>query len=122
MAVVTESLGLALPATASPPQSTAANTLNPQKLADCKASAAALMALLRSGVRARDLLTRPAFATAIAAVSQAAQRRRDAEGEVAVAVLGVHAQHALAHKLDRRARLPVGRQRVRDAVRGAQND
>ena len=68
MAVVTESLGLALPATASPPQSTAANTLNPQKLADCKASAAALMALLRSGVRARDILTRPAFENAIAAV------------------------------------------------------
>ncbi|KAL1525689.1 hypothetical protein AB1Y20_020540 [Prymnesium parvum] len=71
MASVVEAIGMALPFTASPPalaEFGVSAPINPQKFDDCTASVKALFALLRANLRARDIMTKPAFENAIAAM------------------------------------------------------
>jgi hypothetical protein len=55
-----EALGMALPGTAAHPvvvpTTGAADRLNPQKLRDCEDSVKALMSMLKSGLRSRDIV------------------------------------------------------------------
>jgi dihydroxy-acid dehydratase len=62
MASAIEALGLSLPG------SSAQEALGAEKLQDCRRAGAAVVALLRQGVRPRDILTRRAFENAITVV------------------------------------------------------
>ena len=62
VAAEAEALGLALPGSATPPAAT------PDRIAFAEASGAAAVHLLDQGIRARDILTRPAFENAITTV------------------------------------------------------
>jgi dihydroxy-acid dehydratase len=62
MASAIEALGLSLPG------SSAQDAVGADKLADCRRAGAAVLDLLQSGIRPRDILTRAAFENAIAVV------------------------------------------------------
>jgi dihydroxy-acid dehydratase len=62
MASAIEALGLSLP------NSSAQAAISPEKAGDCERAGAAVMNLLRQGIRPRDILTRKAFENAIAMV------------------------------------------------------
>ena len=62
MASAIEALGLSLPG------SSAQEAVGPDKLEDCRRAGQAVVALLRTGVRPRDILTRRAFENAISVV------------------------------------------------------
>ena len=69
MASMVEAIGMALPNTASPPAVTergAGTPVNPQKVADCEATVKALFAMMRAGIKPRDIMTKPAFENCIA--------------------------------------------------------
>ena len=59
MASICEAIGLSLPGSASPP------AVDPRREADARRAGTAVVELLRSGIRPRDILTREAFENAI---------------------------------------------------------
>jgi len=62
MASAIEALGMSLP------NSSAQNAVSPAKLDDCRRAGAAVVDMLRQGIRPRDILTRKAFENAITVV------------------------------------------------------
>jgi len=62
MASAIEALGMSLP------NSSAQNAISPAKLDDCRRAGAAVVAMLRQGLRPRDILTKQAFENAITVV------------------------------------------------------
>ena len=72
MASAVEALGMCLPGTAAHPAvvpTTAAMlALNPAKVIDCDQTIGALMAMLKSGLRSRDIMTREAFENSVRVV------------------------------------------------------
>lgn len=68
MASAVEAMGMALPGSCTRPVVTAQGELNPQKQADCFATARALVALLKAKTRARQIVTRKSLENAITVV------------------------------------------------------
>jgi dihydroxy-acid dehydratase len=62
MASAIEALGMSLP------NSSAQNAVSPAKMDDCRRAGAAVVEMLRKGIRPRDILTKKAFENAIAVV------------------------------------------------------
>ncbi|MGK2943293.1 MAG: dihydroxy-acid dehydratase [Desulfuromonadales bacterium] len=65
MASAIEALGMSLPGAASNLAVDAGNAISADKREDCKRAALAVMALLQSGLKARDIMTRKAFENAL---------------------------------------------------------
>ena len=72
MSSAVEAMGMSLPGSAANPvvvpTTGGSDRLNPDKVADCEASVAALFAMMRAGIRSRDILTRHAIENAIVVV------------------------------------------------------
>jgi dihydroxy-acid dehydratase len=66
MASAIEAMGMSVPGSASHPAVDRRNRVSGDKRKDCAASAGALFALLRRGIRAREIATREAFENAVA--------------------------------------------------------
>ena len=69
MAAMFEAMGMALPGSSSHPavvtQHIGLGEVHPKKIQDCADSARALVSMLKAGIHARDIMTRPAFENAI---------------------------------------------------------
>lgn len=63
-----EALGISLPGTASTPAMTPANELSPEKVAECKRAAEAVLNLIDLNIRPKDIMTKKAFENAITVV------------------------------------------------------
>lgn len=68
MASAIEALGMSLPGSASHPAVDVNNAISKKKRADCIDSVAALFNLMKLGIKARDIMTKPAFENAITVV------------------------------------------------------